>query len=51
MMGKRLELLKEMVPSASHVAVLFNPANPTSPLQVQESQATAPALGVTLLPF
>jgi putative ABC transport system substrate-binding protein len=51
LMGKRLELLKEMVPSASRVAVLFNPANPTSPLQVQESQATAPALGVTLLPF
>jgi len=50
-MGKRLELLKEMVPSASHVAVLFNPANPTSPLQVHEVQATAPALGVTLLPF
>src|SRR5262249_24251282 len=48
---KRLELLKEMVPSASHVAVLFNPANPTSPLQVQESLATVPALGVTLLPF
>ena len=51
LMGKRLELLKEMVPSASRVAVLFNPANPTSPLQVQEFQATAPALGVTLLPF
>jgi putative ABC transport system substrate-binding protein len=51
LMGKRLELLKEMVPSASRVAVLFNPANPTSPLQGQECQATAPALGVTLLPF
>jgi putative ABC transport system substrate-binding protein len=48
---KRLELLKEIVPSASRVAVLLNPANPTSPLQLQEFQATAPALGVTLLPF
>src|SRR5215470_3499596 len=51
LIGKRLELLKEIVPSASRVAVLFNPANPTSPLQLQEFQATAPALGVTLLPF
>src|SRR5215813_9598627 len=51
LMGKRLELLKEMVPAASRVAVLFNPANPTSPLQVPEFQATAPALGVTLLPY
>src|SRR5215510_1391409 len=51
LMGKRLELLKEMVPSVSRVAVLFNPANPTSLLQLKEIQATAPALGVTLLPF
>ena len=48
---KRLELLKEMVPSASRVAVLLNPANPTNPLQLKEIQAIAPALGVTLLPL
>ena len=48
---KQLELLKEMVPSASRVAVLLNPANPTNPLQLQEIQAAAPALGVTLLAF
>ena len=46
-----MQLLKEVVPGLSRVAVLFNPANPTSPLQVHEVQATAPALGVTLLPF
>jgi putative ABC transport system substrate-binding protein len=46
---KRLELLKEVVPAASRVAVLSNPANPTNPLQVKELQAAAPALGVTLL--
>src|SRR5499427_8853396 len=51
LMGKRLELLKEMVPSASRVAVLFNPVTPASPLQLKELQATAPTLGVTLLPF
>jgi len=48
---KRLELLKEVVPSASRVAVLLNPANPTNPLQLKEIQAVAPALGVTLLPL
>jgi len=46
---KRLELLKEVVPSASRVAVLLNPSNPTNPLQLKEIQAAAPALGVTLL--
>jgi len=30
---KRLELLKEVVSSATRVAVLLNPANPTNPLQ------------------
>jgi putative ABC transport system substrate-binding protein len=46
---KRLELLKEVVPKTSHVAVLLNPANPTNPLQLKETQGAAPALGVTLL--
>ena len=46
---KRLELLKEVVPKTSHVAVLLNPANPTNPLQLKETQSVAPALGVTLL--
>ena len=48
---KRLELLKEVVPTASRVAVLLNPANPTNPLQLKEIQAVAPALGVTLIPL
>src|SRR5713226_1611584 len=46
---KRLELLKEVVPSVSRVAVLLNPANPTNPLQLKEIQAVAPTLGVALL--
>jgi len=46
---KRLELLKEVIPSASRVAVLWNPTNPTNPLQLKEIQAAATALGVTLL--
>jgi putative ABC transport system substrate-binding protein len=47
---KRLELLKEVVPKASRVAVLLNPANPTNPLQLKETQAAAPVLGVTIVP-
>jgi ABC-type uncharacterized transport system substrate-binding protein len=48
---KRLELLKTLAPSVSHVAVLFNPANPTNPLELRQLPSVAPALGVTLLSF
>ncbi|HJU61363.1 MAG TPA: ABC transporter substrate-binding protein [Candidatus Binatia bacterium] len=48
---KRLELLKEVVPKASRVAVLLNPANPTNPLQLKETQAVASALGITIVPL
>src|SRR5688500_10102162 len=34
--GKRLELLREIVGSLSHAAVLWNPTNPTNPLQLKE---------------
>lgn len=46
---KRLQLLKETVPSASRVAVLSNPGNSTNPLQLKELEAAAAALGATLL--
>ena len=45
---KRLELLKDVVPSASRIAVLLNPANPSCPLQLKDLNAAAPTLGVTL---
>ena len=45
---KRLELLKEVVPKLSRVAILWNPANPTNPLQQKDTQAAAPALGMTV---
>ena len=48
---KRLELLKEVVPSASRFAVLLNPVNPSNPLQLKDIQAAAPAFRVTLLPL
>ena len=48
---KRLELLKAAVPSATRVAVLWNPATPQAVRQLENVQAAAPGLGVTLLPF
>lgn len=49
--AKRLELLKEAVPTVSRVAILFNPADPSNTLQVPELQGAARALGVTLHPL
>jgi len=46
--GKRLELLKEVVPKASRVAVLYNPADRSNVLVLKELQESAPALGLTL---
>jgi putative ABC transport system substrate-binding protein len=45
---KRLELLKEVVPKLTRVAILWNPLNPTNPLQLKDTQAAAPALGITV---
>jgi putative ABC transport system substrate-binding protein len=47
--GKRLQLLKEVVPSLSRVAVLWNPDRPITLPQLKSLQAAAPALGITLL--
>ena len=46
--GKRLQLLKEAVPTAKHVGILSNAANPSATLQVRETEAAAGALGVEL---
>ena len=46
--GKRLELLKEMVPKLSRVAVLWNPQNPASTISWKEIQLPARQLGVQL---
>jgi putative ABC transport system substrate-binding protein len=49
MLGKRLELLKEVVPPASRIAFLWNSNSSSGPLQLKELQAAAPALRVVLL--
>ena len=47
--GKRLELLKEAVPKVARVAVLYDPANPDSLVELKEVlPAPARALGLTL---
>jgi len=46
--GKRLELLKETVPSLIHVAVLWNPQDPGSTQQWNENQMAARELGLQL---
>src|SRR5581483_64093 len=46
---KRLELLKEVVPSATVVAVLWNPRNDHNLTQLKELKTAAPSLGMKLL--
>jgi putative ABC transport system substrate-binding protein len=44
--GKRLELLKEVAPKASRLAVLYNPSDRSNVLVLKELQESAPALGL-----
>jgi len=48
--GKWLELLKQIAPGVTRVAVLRNPAFPTGPAQFGIIQAVAPSFGVELRP-
>jgi putative ABC transport system substrate-binding protein len=50
--GKRLELLKEAVPKLAHVAVLYDPANPSMVQEVKEVlPGAARALRLTIEPW
>ena len=48
LVGKRLEILKEVVPSVSRVGVLASPLHAGEQREFRETQSTARALGVTL---
>lgn len=48
LVAKRLQLIKEIVPKASRVAVLWNPASPEKELEWKALRAAASQLGVTL---
>jgi putative tryptophan/tyrosine transport system substrate-binding protein len=51
LVGKQLQLLREVVPQVSRVAVLGNPANPGNAAQLRETEVAARALGVQLQPL
>jgi putative ABC transport system substrate-binding protein len=48
LVGKQFEVLKEVVPKVSQVALLSNPANPGSAPQLREAETVARALRVEL---
>jgi len=45
---KRLELMRELVPTATVIALLLNPTTPTAEFQSKDMQATARTLGMRL---
>jgi putative ABC transport system substrate-binding protein len=51
LIGKQMQLLKELVPKGSRVAVLWNPANASNEPQLRQAKAAAQALGVKLQPL
>jgi putative ABC transport system substrate-binding protein len=48
MAAKRVQLLKELVPTLKRIAMLSHPAHPSNPVQVQGAETAARALGVHL---
>ena len=44
--GKRLELLREVIPGLHRLAIMANSSNPSSGLDMREAQATAGTLGL-----
>jgi putative ABC transport system substrate-binding protein len=48
--GKRLELLREVVPKLSRVAAMLNPTNPVYRTELQETHDAARSLGLQIQP-
>ena len=46
--GKRLELLKQLIPQASRIAILRDPANHSSALSLRGAESAAKSLGVVV---
>ena len=46
--GKRLELLRELLPSARRIVIIWNPGLPTSVAAKQEAEAAAAKLGMSV---
>jgi putative ABC transport system substrate-binding protein len=49
MVSKRLQMLKEVAPGVTKVAVIFNPATPHTLPQFEDLKTAAGALGITLV--
>src|SRR6185295_4795123 len=49
--GKQLEMIKQIVPRAALVAVLWNPANPGDTPQLRAAEAAGRTLGLRLQPL
>jgi putative ABC transport system substrate-binding protein len=49
LMAKKLELLRELAPQASRVAVLWNPASPSEQMQFRDLMAAASASGLLIV--
>ena len=50
-MAKNLQLLREVLPRATRVAVLFNPSNGSNPKLLERVRVAAPGLGIAVHPF
>jgi len=48
LVGKQLEVLKEVAPKVSRVVVLANPSNPATASQLREAETAARTLGIRL---
>ena len=48
--GKRMELLRELIPTLRRVSMLSHPTHPTNQLQLDGAEASARALGLQLEP-
>ena len=46
--SKRLELLRELIPTAALIGYLVNPGNPTSEIETRDAEVAARALGLQL---
>ena len=49
--GKRLELLREVIPNLSHIAVLWNSVSPLQAIEQNRVRAAAQALRMTILSY
>lgn len=49
--GKRLEILKEIVPTAARIGIMVNPNDQNTPLQMRHAEEGARRLGIKLEPI